>query len=31
MKRRHKRIAFIVAGLAGLGLATYLAAQAFSQ
>jgi cytochrome c-type biogenesis protein CcmE len=29
MKRRHKRIAFIVAGLAGLGLATYLAGQAF--
>lgn len=29
MKRRHKRIAFIIAGLAGLGLATYLAGQAF--
>jgi cytochrome c-type biogenesis protein CcmE len=29
MKRRHKRIAFIVAGLAGLGLAAYLGAQAF--
>jgi cytochrome c-type biogenesis protein CcmE len=29
MKRRHKRIAFIVVGLAGLGLAAYLAAQAF--
>lgn len=29
MKRRHKRITFIVVGLAGLGLAAYLAAQAF--
>src|SRR3982751_1735988 len=29
MKRRHRRIAFIFAGLAGLGLATYLAASAF--
>ena|ERR1041384_2080183 len=29
MKRRHRRIAFIVAGLAGLGLAAYLAASAF--
>ena len=29
MKRRHKRIAFIVAGLAGLGIAAYLAASAF--
>src|SRR2546430_7260316 len=29
MKRRHKRIAFIIAGLAGLGCAAYLAAQAF--
>jgi cytochrome c-type biogenesis protein CcmE len=29
MKRRHKRIGFIIAGLAGLGLATYLAGQAF--
>ena len=29
MKRRHKRIAFIVAGLAGLALAAYLVASAF--
>jgi cytochrome c-type biogenesis protein CcmE len=29
MKRRHKRIAFILAGLAGLGVATYLVASAF--
>ena len=29
MKRRHKRIAFIAVGLAGLGLAAYLAASAF--
>jgi cytochrome c-type biogenesis protein CcmE len=29
MKRRHKRITFIVVGLAGLGLAAYFAAQAF--
>lgn len=29
MKRRHRRIAFIVAGLAGLALAAYLAASAF--
>ncbi len=29
MKRRHKRIGFIVAGLAGLGVAGFLAAQAF--
>jgi cytochrome c-type biogenesis protein CcmE len=29
MKRRHRRIAFIVAGLAGLGIATYLVASAF--
>src|SRR6185369_6680107 len=29
MKRRHKRIAFIVAGLAGLGVAAYLVASAF--
>ena len=29
MKRRHKRITFIVAGLAGLGLAAYLVASAF--
>jgi cytochrome c-type biogenesis protein CcmE len=29
MKRRHKRIAFILVGLAGLGIATYLVASAF--
>jgi cytochrome c-type biogenesis protein CcmE len=29
MKRRHKRIAFILVGLVGLGLAAYLAASAF--
>ena len=29
MKRRHKRIAFIVVGLAGLGIAAYLVASAF--
>ena len=29
MKRRHKRMAFIAVGLAGLGLAAYLAASAF--
>ena len=29
MKRRHKRIGFLVAGLAGLGVAAFLAAQAF--
>lgn len=29
MKRRHKRVAFIVAGLAGLAVAAYLAASAF--
>ena len=29
MKRRHKRITFIVAGLAGLGVAAYLVASAF--
>jgi cytochrome c-type biogenesis protein CcmE len=29
MKRRHKRIAFIVAGVAGLGIAAYLVASAF--
>jgi len=29
MKRRHRRITFIVAGLAGLGIAAYLAASAF--
>jgi cytochrome c-type biogenesis protein CcmE len=31
MKRRHKRIAIIVAGLAGLGLAAFLVANAFRQ
>ena len=29
MKRRHKRIAFILVGLAGLGVAAYLVANAF--
>jgi len=29
MKRRHKRITFILVGLAGLGLAAYLVASAF--
>ena len=29
MKRRHRRIAFIFVGLAGLGLAAFLAASAF--
>lgn len=29
MKRRHRRIAFIVVGLVGLGIAAYLAASAF--
>jgi cytochrome c-type biogenesis protein CcmE len=29
MKRRHRRITFIVAGLVGLGVAAYLAASAF--
>ena len=29
MKRRHKRIAFIVVGLAGIAIATYLVASAF--
>ena len=29
MKRRHKRIAFIVAGLAGLSIAAFLVASAF--
>ena len=29
MKRRHKRIAFILVGLAGLGIAAYLVANAF--
>jgi cytochrome c-type biogenesis protein CcmE len=31
MKRRHKRIAFIFAGLAALGLAAYLVASAFRK
>ena len=29
MKRRHKRLAFILVGLAGLGVAAYLVANAF--
>jgi cytochrome c-type biogenesis protein CcmE len=29
MKRRHKRVAFILVGLAGLGVAAYLVANAF--
>ena len=29
MKRRHRRITFIIVGLAGLGIATYLVASAF--
>jgi cytochrome c-type biogenesis protein CcmE len=29
MKRRHRRIVFILVGLAGLGIATYLVASAF--
>src|SRR5678815_6101350 len=29
MKRRHKRITFILVGLAGLGIATYFVASAF--
>src|SRR4030095_13055927 len=29
MKRRHKRIAIIIVGLAGLGVAAYLVASAF--
>lgn len=29
MKRRHKRIGIIIAGLAGLGIATYLVGSAF--
>jgi cytochrome c-type biogenesis protein CcmE len=29
MKRRHKRVAFILVGLAGLGIAAYLVANAF--
>lgn len=29
MKRRHKRIAFIIVGLASMGIAAYLAASAF--
>jgi cytochrome c-type biogenesis protein CcmE len=31
MKRRHKRIAIILVGLAGLGIASYLVASAFRQ
>ena len=31
MKRRHKRIAFIVAGVAGLGIAAALALNAFKS
>jgi cytochrome c-type biogenesis protein CcmE len=31
MKRRHKRVAFILVGLAALGLAAYLAASAFRE
>jgi cytochrome c-type biogenesis protein CcmE len=31
MKRRHKRIGLIVVGLAGLGLATFLALSAFRE
>jgi cytochrome c-type biogenesis protein CcmE len=31
MKRRHKRIAFIVAGIAGLAIAAYLVLSAFSN
>ena len=31
MKRRHKRIGFIVAGLVGLSVAAYLVASAFRQ
>jgi cytochrome c-type biogenesis protein CcmE len=31
MKTRHKRIAFIVAGLAGLGIATFLVTNAFKN
>jgi cytochrome c-type biogenesis protein CcmE len=31
MKTRHKRIAFIFAGLAAIGIATYLVASAFRQ
>ena len=31
MKRRHRRIAFILVGLAGLGLAAFLAASAFRK
>lgn len=31
MKRRHKRIAIILVGLAGLGIATFLVASAFRQ
>src|SRR5437868_3089988 len=31
MKRRHKRIVFILVGLAGVGVATYLVASAFRK
>src|SRR5262245_22422212 len=31
MKRRHKRIGFILVGLAGLGIASYFVASAFRQ
>ena len=31
MKRRHKRIAFILAGLVGLGIASYFVASAFRK
>ena len=31
MKRRHKRIAIIIVGLAGLGVAAYLVASAFRE
>ena len=31
MKRRHKRISFIIAGLAGLGIAVALVLSAFQQ
>jgi len=31
MKRRHKRLGFIVAGLAGLGIAVALVLNAFQQ
>jgi len=31
MKRRHRRIAFIIVGLAGLAIATFLVASAFKN